>query len=95
MVMKNPAHPGAIVREDCLAAVGLSVTDAAEKLGVGRQALSNLVNERSAVSIEMAYRLSKAFGSTPAQWLRMQLAYDLAQSKDLEKTIKVKRVTAS
>lgn len=93
MFMRNPVHPGAIVREDCLAELGLSVTEAAKRLGVGRQTLSNLINEKAGVSIEMAYRLSKAFGSTPAQWLRTQLAYDLAQSRDLEKTIKVKRIS--
>ena len=95
MVMKNPVHPGTIVREDCLAETGLSVTEAARKLGVGRQALSNLINEKSSVSIEMAYRLSKAFGSTPAQWLRMQLAFDLANSKYLERDIKVNRIEAA
>lgn len=95
MAMKNPVHPGAIVREDCLAALGLSCSEATRRLGVGRQALSNLVNEKSGVSIEMGYRLSKAFGSTPAHWLRMHLAYDLAQSRDLEKQIKVKRVKAA
>ncbi len=95
MAMKKPVHPGAVVREDCLAPLDLSVTEAAKRLGVGRQALSSLVNEKSAISIEMAYRLSKAFGSTPAQWLRMQLAYDLAQSKGLEKKIKVDRIEAA
>ncbi len=54
MTMKNPVHPGAIVREDCLGPLGLSVTEAARRLGVGRQALSNLVNGKAAVSIEMA-----------------------------------------
>lgn len=62
---------------------------------MGRQALSNLVNERASVSIEMAYRLSKAFGSTPETWLGMQLAHDLARSKHLERDIKVKRVKAA
>ena len=95
MGMKNPVHPGAIVREDCLAELGLSVTEAARRLGIGRQALSNLVNEKAGVSIEMAYRLSKAFGSTPEHWLRMQLAYDLAQSRDLEKKIRVERIKAA
>ena len=94
MAMKNPAHPGAIVREDCLEPLDLSVTEGARKLGVGRQTLSNLVNEKASVSIEMAYRLSKAFGSTPETWLGMQLAYDLALSKDLERKIKVKRIVA-
>ena len=94
MAMKNPAHPGAIVREDCLKSLGLSVAEAARRLGVGRQTLSNLVNEKSSVSIEMAYRLSKAFGSTPEMWLRMQLAFDLAQSRKLEQEIKVERIPA-
>ena len=95
MVMKNPMHPGAIVREECLKPLGLSVTEAAKHLGVGRQALSNLVNEKAAVSIEMAYRLSKAFGSTPETWLGMQLAYDLARSRDLEQKIEVERIEAA
>ena len=95
MVMQSPVHPGAIVREDCLAELELSVTEAARRLGVGRQALSNLVNEKSGVSIEMAYRLSKAFGSSPDQWLRMQLAFDLAQSRELEKKIRVKRINSA
>ena len=95
MAMKNPVHPGAIVREDCLRPLELSVTAGAKKLGVGRQTLSNLVNEKASVSIEMAYRLSKAFGSTPETWLGMQLSFNLAQSRDLERKIKVKRIQAA
>lgn len=95
MAMKNPVHPGCIVREDCLAELGLSVTEAAKRLGVGRAALSALVNERASISIEMAYRLSKAFGSTPDHWMRMQLAFDLAQSRSLDKTIDVDRIAAA
>ncbi len=88
----NPVvHPGSLVREDCLSALNLSITQAARHLGVGRAALSALVNERAGVSIEMAYRLSKAFGSTPDHWMRMQLAFDLAQARELEKTIQVSR----
>ncbi|NQV56451.1 MAG: HigA family addiction module antidote protein [Rhodospirillales bacterium] len=94
MAMKNPVHPGAIVREECLNPLGLTVTEGAKRLGVGRQALSNLVNQRASVSIEMAYRLSKAFGSVPETWLGMQMAFDLAASRDLERTIKVERVGA-
>ena len=95
MAMKTPVHPGAIVREDCLKPLRLSVTAGAKRLGVGRQTLSNLVNEKASLSIEMAYRLSKAFGSTPETWLGMQLAYDLARSRDLEHKIKVKRIAAA
>ena len=94
MPMNNPVHPGAITREDCLRPTGLSVTEGAKRLGVGRQMLSNLVNEKTSVSIEMAYRLSKAFGSTPETWLGMQLAYDLARSRHLEQSIEVDRVVA-
>ena len=95
MAMKNPVHSGAIVREDCLKPLGLSVSEGARRLGIGRQTLSNLVNEKVAVSIEMAYRLSKAFGSTPETWLGMQLAFDLSRSRDLEQKIKVKRIATA
>ena len=79
MAMKNPPHPGGTVRVFCIEETGLTVTAAAEKLGVTRQALNNLVNEKSGISPEMAVRLAKVFGSTPEHWLRMQAAYDLAQ----------------
>ena len=95
MAMKNPVHPGVIVREDCLKPLALSVSEGARRLGVGRQTLSHLVNEKASVSIEMAYRLSKAFGSTPETWLGMQLAFDLAQSRHLEQKIKVERIVAA
>ena len=94
MAMKNPVHPGAIVREDCLKRLALSVSEGARRLGVGRQTLSHLVNEKASVSIEMAYRLSKAFGSTPETWLGMQLAFDLAQSRHLEQKINIERIVA-
>jgi len=91
MPMKNPVHPGSVVRHDCLEPLGLSVTAGAKALGVSRQALNNLVNGSSGVSPEMAIRLSKAFGSTPETWLRMQLAYDLAAALKNESRIKVRR----
>ena len=81
MAMHNPPHPGGIVKRQCLEPLGLTVTRAAEGLGVTRQALSELVNERTGVSVEMAIRLSKAFGSTPETWLGMQTAYDLWQAR--------------
>ena len=91
MPMKNPTHPGNVVRHDCLEPLGLSVTAGAKALGVSRQALNNVVNGRSGISPEMAIRLSKAFGSTPETWLRMQLAYDLAAARKNESKIKVRR----
>jgi antitoxin HigA-1 len=93
MPMKNPPHPGRTVRHDCLEPLGLSVTEGARILGVTRQALNNVVNGKSGVSAEMAIRLSKAFGSTPDTWLRMQVAYDLAQAMKEESKIKVRRQT--
>jgi antitoxin HigA-1 len=65
MPMKNPAHPGCIVRHDCLEPLGLSVTEGAKILGVARQTLNNVINGKSGISPEMAIRLTKAFGSTP------------------------------
>src|SRR5271167_4049116 len=91
MAMKNPAHPGRVVRQDCLEPLGLTVTAGAKVLGVTRQALNNIVNGKSGISPEMAIRLSKAFGSTPETWLRMQLAYDLAAARKDESRIKVRR----
>jgi addiction module HigA family antidote len=89
--MKNPAHPGRIVKSACLEALGLSVTEGAKILGVTRQALNNVVNGKSGISPEMAIRLTKAFGSTPDTWLRMQVAYDLAAALKNESKIKVRR----
>ena len=65
MAMQNPPHPGGIVKWQSLELLGLTVIQTAEELGVTRQALSELVNGRTGVSVEMAIRLSKAFGSTP------------------------------
>lgn len=70
-------HPGEIVREACLKALGLTVTEAARGLGVTRKTLSSILNGRSGITAEMALRLSQAFGSTPEHWLQMHLAYDL------------------
>jgi len=92
MPMKNPPHPGEIVREDCLAPLGLTVTAGAKALGISRKVLSDIVNARAGISAVMALRLAKAFGSTPETWLAMQAHYDLAQARKIEKTLKVKRV---
>ena len=75
--MANPCHPGEIVKYECLEPLGLSITESAKGLGVTRQALSDVINERAGISLDMAIRLSKAFGSTPETCLGMQLAYDL------------------
>ena len=95
MPMQNPPHPGEIVRWECLEPLGLTVTRAAEGLRVTRQALSDLVNGKAGVSVEMSLRLSKAFGSTPETWLGMQMAYDLWQARDRAKEIDVERFASS
>jgi addiction module HigA family antidote len=89
--MKNPAHPGRIVRSACLEPLGLSVTEGAKILGVTRQTLTKIVNGKSGISAEMAIRLAKAFGSTAETWVRMQASYDLAQARREESKIKVRR----
>ena len=78
--MKNPPHPGLAVRHDCLEPLGLSVTEAAKKLGVSRKQLSNVANGHSGISPQMAIRLDKAFGGGANTWYRLQAAYDLAQA---------------
>ena len=91
MPLQNPPHPGEIVRWDCLEPLGLRVTRAAQGLGVTRQALSDLVNGKAGVSVEMSIRLSLAFGSTPETWLAMQTAYDLWQARDRAEQLNVER----
>lgn len=91
MPMKNPPHPGLLIRHDCLEPLGLTVTEGAKVLGVTRQALNNVVNGKAAISPEMAVRLSKAFGSTPDTWLRLQMNYDLAQIRARADQIDVRR----
>ena len=95
MTMRNPPHPGGIVRRQCLESLDLSVTRAAQGLGVPRQALSDVVNEKAAISVEMAIRLSKAFGSPPETWLGMQMACDLWQARGRADEIDVEKFEAA
>ncbi len=87
--MKNPPHPGLGVKVDCLEPYGLSITKGAKILGVTRQTLSLLVNQKTSLSWDMAIRLSKAFGSTPEGWMELQFQYDSAQAVKRAKKIKV------
>ena len=91
MSMKNPPHVGGFIRREIVAPLGLSVTDAASALGVTRQALSNLLNERTSLSADMALRIEKAFGPNMDHLMRMQLAFDLVEARRREAEIKVKR----
>jgi addiction module HigA family antidote len=94
MPQNKPPHPGQYILEDCIKPLGLTITEAADGLGVTRNTLSRLINGHNGVSPEMAVRLSKAFGSTPEMWLRLQTAYDLAQVQEKARTIQVKRLSA-
>ena len=99
MIMKNPPHPGRIVRQECIEPLGITVKEAAERLGIQRQTLNNLVNGKAGISPEMSIRLSKAFGSSPEVWLGMQMEYDLAQaSKSADRIAnlnKIQRITTA
>ena len=90
--MHNPPHPGEILREFCLEPLDLSVTDAAEALGISRKTLSSILNGRSGISPEMAIRLSKAFDTTPESWLNQQQQYDLWRAMRSKTVIRVKRL---
>ena len=76
--MRNPVHPGAVLREDVLADLGLGVGEAASRLGISRVALSRVLHEHARVSPNLAVRLEAAGVGTAREWLAMQLAYDLA-----------------
>jgi addiction module HigA family antidote len=89
--MKNPAHPGRLVKNE-LDAIGIGVADAAAALGVTRQQLYNVINGKSTVTPEMAVRLEQGIGSTADTWLRMQTAYDLAQVRRRRAGINVKKL---
>jgi addiction module HigA family antidote len=91
MNMYNPPHPGSLVKHECLEALGLNVTEGASVLGVSRQALSNIVNEKAGISPEMAIRLEKAFGGTAETWLRMQMNFDIWHAKQRADDIHVER----
>ena len=91
MATKKPLHPGRIFRQKYLEPLGLTVTKAAEVLGVSRQAINNLVNEKAGISPEMAIRLSKAFGISPEIWLELQMRYVLAEARKQERKIRVER----
>lgn len=94
MTMHNPPHPGEIIREMCIDPLNLTITEAAESLGITRKTLSMLLNGKSGISPEMALRLSKVFGRTPEGWLRLQLQYDLWRAKQNVDINHLKRIAA-
>ena len=92
MRMHNPPHPGEIIKTLCLAPLGVTVTQAADALGVSRKTLSTILNGRAGISPEMAVRLSIAFGTSSESWLNQQTQYDLWHAEQGRKRLKVARL---
>lgn len=92
MKMHNPPHPGKVLRELCIEPMGLSVTAAADSLGISRKTLSAILNGHSGISPEMAVRLSIAFGTSSESWLNQQVLYDLWMAEKKRKNLKVKKL---
>ena len=95
MQMHNPPHPGEVIRGLCLEPLEISVTDAAEALGVARKTLSAILNGRAGISPEMALRLSIVFNTSPESWMNQQIQYDLWLAKKDKKRLRVKRLSAA
>ncbi len=94
MSMHNPPHPGEVLSELYLEPMGISVTDAANALGVRRTTLSRLLNGHHGISTEMALRLAEALETTPQYWLNMQTAYDLWQAREKQGPLEVQKFAA-
>jgi addiction module HigA family antidote len=92
--MHNPPHPGEILKSLCLEPLGLTVTEAAEALGVSRKTLSSILNGRAGISPEMAVRLSIAFDTTAESWLNQQTQFDLWHAEQRRKKLNVTRLAA-
>ncbi len=95
MKMHNPPHPGEVLKQLCLEPLGLSVTRAAEGLGVSRKTLSAILNGRAGISPEMALRLAKAFSTSPESWLNQQMHYDLWVTEQQLGKLKVENLSAA
>jgi addiction module HigA family antidote len=92
MRMHNPPHPGAIIKTLCLDPLGVSVTQAAQALGVSRKTLSTILNGRAGISPEMAVRLSLAFGTSAESWLNQQTQYDLWHAESRRRRLRVTKL---
>ncbi len=95
MLMHNPPHPGEVIKDLCLEPLGITVTEAAQALGVSRKTLSSIINGKAGVSPEMAVRLSIAFDTSSESWLNQQTQYDLWQAERHRKELRVKRLSAA
>ena len=94
MRMHNPPHPGEVIKSLCLEPLGITVTQAAEALGVSRKTLSAILNGRAGVSPEMAVRLSIAFNTTAESWMNQQIQYDLWHAEQGRKHLRVMKLSA-
>lgn len=90
-----PMHPGELIREDMLPALGVSKTELAQSLGISRQTLYDILNERRPVTAEMAVRFGKLFGNGPRFWVNMQRAFDLAIAEQTVDVSEIPTLTAS
>lgn len=95
MPMKNPPHSGELIRSEVIGALGLSVSKAAEILKVRRATLSDLLRGKAALTPDMALRIEKAFGPHMDHLLRMQLAFDVAKTRERSSHISIKRYVAA
>ena len=95
MLMHNPPHPGEVLRELCLEPLDLTVTAAAEALGVSRKTLSAVLNGKAGISPEMAIRLSIAFDTSAESWLNLQSQYELWHAEQFRKELRVKKLVAA
>ena len=95
MLLHNPPHPGEVLRELCLDPLGLTVTAAAEALGVSRKTLSAVINGKAGISPEMAIRLSIAFDTSAESWLNQQSQYELWHAEQYRKELRVKKLVAA
>ncbi len=95
MLMHNPPHPGEILKVLCIEPLGLTVTEAAQALGVSRKTLSAILNGRSGISPEMAVRLSIAFDTSAESWLNQQAQYELWHAEQHRDDLQVKRLVSA
>ena len=84
-MIRRPTHPGNIIKEDYLLPLSITIKDMADTLGVSRKTLSKIINEKGAITPDMALRLSRAFDTTPEFWLNLQKNYDLWQAEHVSK----------
>ena len=94
MPMKNPPHPGESVREDCIAACGLTIAEAAAHMGVDERQLTEACQCRAPLTADLAIRLDLAFGGGDRIWLTLQASYDLAQARERAGGLQITRVPA-